>query len=183
MHTRSPYRTRHHAVHPAPEGAQDRRPVRQNPVSETPPHREHVRPPQGLAPHRNPVRPMRRHFPLRLRPRRRHSVLVVSPEPRAVGRFCAVPAAVENAETCAVHNSARIIARASLNVGRGFAYHLICSGRILRSAVRLLVHSATRENKPRSAGVVRRTARSDHWCQRRSKSRPAWRSKTRPLAA
>jgi hypothetical protein len=67
---------------------------------------------------------------------------------RAVGRFCAVPAAVESAETCAVHNSARIIARASLNVGRGFAYHLICSGRILRSAVRLLVHSATRENKP-----------------------------------
>jgi hypothetical protein len=28
---------------------------------------------------------MRRHFPLRLRPRRRHSVLVVSPEPRYHG--------------------------------------------------------------------------------------------------
>jgi transposase len=47
-----------------------------------PPDREHVRPAQGLAVHRNPLRPLRRPVPLGLLPRRRRALLVVSPEPR-----------------------------------------------------------------------------------------------------
>ena len=48
-----------------------------------PPHREHVRPYQGLAPHRNTLRPLRSHLLLRhLHRSNRHLLAhVVSPEP------------------------------------------------------------------------------------------------------
>jgi transposase len=39
------------------------------------------RPPQGLAPHRHPLRPMRRFVPLRHLYRRDRHILVVSPDP------------------------------------------------------------------------------------------------------
>lgn len=65
-------------------------------------------------------------------------------------------------EICATHNSCRISPRASLKVGSSLAYHRTCSDRIWRSGASWLAHSVTRENSAKSAGMVRRMAKSDH---------------------
>src|SRR4051812_1358482 len=62
----------------------------------------------------------------------------------------------------------RTRARASLKVGACFGYQRTHSGRRPCAASSCVAHSVTSENKPSSAGVVRRMAKSDHcrWVSR-----------------
>src|SRR3954454_22113248 len=66
------------------------------------------------------------------------------------------------AEICVVQSSRRTSARASLKVGSGLGYQRTHSSTGPRSTASWLAHRVTRENSARSAGVVRRMARSDH---------------------
>src|SRR3954466_5779940 len=74
----------------------------------------------------------------------------------------------EAAKVGEVHSSRRTRARASLKVGACFGYQRTHAGRRRCVASVCVAQSVTSENKPSSAGVVRRMARSDHcrWVSR-----------------
>ena len=74
----------HRRLHPLDALAQAAHPARPNALPTTPPHREHVRPPQGLAAHRHALRPLPSHLPRSHHPRRYRYILArsMSPEPR-----------------------------------------------------------------------------------------------------
>jgi hypothetical protein len=76
-------RTGYPALHPVPQGPQDRDPPRRRPLPPAPQDREHVRPAERLAQDRHPLRPMCRPLPrgLQLRPqaqdpRRPHAIRI-----------------------------------------------------------------------------------------------------------
>src|SRR4051794_8095760 len=81
---------------------------------------------------------------------------------RAAEAFGDVPVVGDVASICAAHSSCRTRARASLNVGSGLGYQRTLSSSGPRSTASWLAHRVTSENSARSAGVVRRMARSDH---------------------
>jgi hypothetical protein len=60
------------------------------------------------------------------------------------------------------HNSRLTSASASEKVGRGFRYHDARRTASALRAIRWWANSVTSENRPNSAGVVRRIANSDH---------------------
>ena len=57
--------------------AQQARQIRQAPLQTPQPHRDHVRPAEGLAPRRHPLRPLPNRLLLRRRPRRHRHLLAM----------------------------------------------------------------------------------------------------------
>ena len=68
---------RRRSLHPVQIQPQGARPSRQNALPPATPHREHVRPSQGLATHPHPLRPLRPHLHGRHRARRHCHLLAV----------------------------------------------------------------------------------------------------------
>ena len=62
-------------LHPGPEVTREDGPLRQAPLSAPQPDRDHVWPPEGLAPYRYPLRQMCQNLPLRRRLRRNRHLL------------------------------------------------------------------------------------------------------------
>ena len=74
------------------------------------------------------------------------------------------------------HNSLRANANASEKVGQGFSYHAARRTNLVPSAIRWWAKRVTSENRPKSAGVVRRIASSDHcrWVSTPRCRRTSW---------
>ena len=70
------------AVHPVPYRPEGPHPARRRPLPPASQDREHVRPPQGLAPDRHTIRSLPHPVPLGLRIGRNRHLLVVSPDSR-----------------------------------------------------------------------------------------------------
>src|SRR3546814_17203899 len=66
-----------HALHPGPENTEQDRQIRQAPLQTPQPHRDHVRPPQGLEAGRNTLRSVPEGLLLRRRPRRNRHLLAL----------------------------------------------------------------------------------------------------------
>jgi hypothetical protein len=81
--SRGPDRSRNRALHPGQGEPQSPDPLRRQPLQAAQPHRAHGRKAQGLATHRNQIRPLRTHLHERNLHRRNRHILVMSPEPRS----------------------------------------------------------------------------------------------------
>jgi hypothetical protein len=87
--SRGPDRSRNRALHPGQGEPQSPGPLRHRPLQAAQPHRAHGRQAQGLATHRNQLRPLRTHLHERNLHRRNRHILVMSPEPNQSIRFTA----------------------------------------------------------------------------------------------
>jgi hypothetical protein len=72
---------RHHTLHSINAKPKAADPARRPALLPAPPHRDHVRQDQGLAPHRHALRPLRTHLHQRHRPRRNRHLLAQSARP------------------------------------------------------------------------------------------------------